>query len=258
MKAVTGDYLMIIDGDDWLEEDYVEYLLDIAESTRSDMALSTNVFTTRDRKQVDSDEIEIWSSEKATAAIIYPYFTLGPWNKIYNTKLIRDNHINFSVPWFGEGLYFASTASQYANHIGVGHKKVYDYRLNNASSGLTVYKVQNGINALDNIKNIKRNLHLKCREVEEAVNWHIWKNYTFLLLQIIGTNSKDKYLHEYKMCISEIKKNWLNVYLNSKVNKKEKMKICVCGMAPVFYSKVTVWKKKFTLMRDLGNIEESL
>lgn len=258
LRAVTGDYLMIIDGDDWLEEDYVEYLVNIAESTQSEMALSTNVFTTRDRKQVDNDEIEVWSCEKATAAIIYPYFTLGPWNKIYSTKLIKDNNIDFSVPWFGEGLYFASTASQHANQVGVGHKKVYNYRLNNAGSGLTVYKVQNGLNALSNIKTIEANLYIKTKIVEDAIQWHLFKNHSFLLLQIIGTESENFYRDEYKNCISKIRNTWFEVFVNSKVSKKEKMKILTCGIFPVLYSKLTIWKKKSSLKKDLDNIEESI
>lgn len=258
LKRVTGFYLMIIDGDDWLEEDYVEYLVNIAEITQSDMALSTNVFTTRDRRQIDNDKIEVWSSERATAAIIYPYFTLGPWNKIYSTRLIKEHNIDFSVPWFGEGLYFASTASQYANHIGVGHKKVYNYRLNNTGSGLTVYKVQNGINALANIKQIQSNLYLKSKMVDNAVKWHIWKNYTFLLLQIIGTKSETNYKEEFDRCVYEIKNTWVDVFFNSEVSKKEKIKILICGIFPVWYSKLTIWKKNISLKKDLDNIEESL
>lgn len=258
LKIVTGEYLMIIDGDDWLEEDYVEYLINIAETTQSDMALTTNVFTTRDRKQIDNDSIEIWSSEKATAAIIYPYLTLGPWNKIYRTKLIKDNNIDFSVPWFGEGLYFASTASQHANHVGVGHKKVYNYRLNNIGSGLTVYNVQNGINALFNIKNIQSNLYLRSEKVVNAVKWHLWKNYSFLLLQIIGTDSKSMYKKEYEQCISEIKRNWMQVFVNSNISKKEKIKVIICGIFPVCYSKLTILKKKISLKKDLENIKDSI
>lgn len=258
LKMVSGDYLMIIDGDDWLENDCVEYLLHIAESTASDMALSTKVFTTRDRKQIKKDIIEIWSNEKATAAIIYPYFTLGPWNKIYSVKLIQNNNISFSVPWFGEGLYFASTAAQYSNHVGVGHRKVYNYRLNNAQSGLTVYKVENGINALANIKYIQENLHLRGDCVENAVRWHLWKNYTFLLLQIVGTASENEHRKEYNMCISEIKKTWWNVFSHSKVSLKEKIKILLCGIFPVKYSELTIWKKKLALVKDLSSIEKSL
>lgn len=190
LEVSTGDYLMIIDGDDWLSLDCVEYMMKLVNETHSDMAFSDKIFTTRDQVQEKNDKIETWSSEKATAAIIYPYMKLGPWNKIYSSKLIKENGISFSVPWFGEGLYFASTASQYANHVGVGHRKVYNYRLNNENSGLSNYNVKNGQNALKNIYTIKEQLHINTKIVRNAVNWHIWKNYTmWVVSNIIYRNS---------------------------------------------------------------------
>lgn len=61
LGVATGDYLMIVDGDDWLEPDCVEYLVDLAESTGSDMSYSVNLFTTRDREQIVEDVRETWS-----------------------------------------------------------------------------------------------------------------------------------------------------------------------------------------------------
>ena len=161
LSVCTGDFIMIIDGDDWLENDCVEYMVKLIKQTNSDMAYSDHVFTTRDRKQIEKDCIETWSPGKAAAMIVYPYMPLGPWNKIYRKSLLDENNITFSVPWFGEGLYFATTAAQHANHVGVGHRKVYNYRLNNSGSGLTTYKVQKGINALKNIYTLKEEQYIK-------------------------------------------------------------------------------------------------
>lgn len=250
LEVATGDYIMIIDGDDWLSLDCVEYMMKLINETQSDMAFSDKIFTTRDQIQEKNDKIEIWSAEKATAAIIYPYMKLGPWNKIYSTKLIRDNNISFSVPWFGEGLYFASTASQYANHVGVGHRKVYNYRLNNENSGLSNYNVANGINALKNIYTIEKQLHINTDIVKNAVNWHIWKNYTFLLLQIIGTGSQKQNIKEYKKCLKYIHRNMMSVLIKSQVNFREKIKILLCGLFPILYTKNVIWKKKIELKND--------
>ncbi len=250
LKNATGNYVTIIDGDDWLSLDFVEYMIKIVKQTNSDMALSYNIFTTRDQIQVKEDKIEIWSSEDATAAIIYPYMKLGPWNKIYSMKLLKNNNITFSVPWFGEGLYFATKSSQYSNHVGVGYRKVYNYRLNNLGSGLTNYKVQNGLNALKNIYTIKEELHIDTPKVRNAINWHIWKNYSFLLLQIIGTDLKNEYKNEYKSSINYIRKNFINVLVKSKVNLKEKIKILVCGLFPVLYTKLFIRINKRRLLKD--------
>ena len=119
VKKVVQD--LTSGGDDWLSLDCVEYMMKLINETGSTMAFSDKVFTSREQVQIEHDHIETWTAEEATAAIIYPHMAIGPWNKIYSLKLLRDNNISFSVPWFGEGLYFAATAAQHANHVGVGH-----------------------------------------------------------------------------------------------------------------------------------------
>lgn len=240
MELATGKYLMIIDGDDWLEEDYVQYLLDIAEKTGSDMAMSDKLFTTRDRVQIQNDDVEIWSAEKAASLIIYPHMPIGPWNKIYKVSMLRKNNLTFSTPWSGEGLYFASMAAQYSNQVGVGHKKVYNYRLNNAGSGLTNYNVVMGINALYNIKYIGETLVIDTPKLRNAVKWHTWKNYNFLLKLIIATKSKNKYNKEYKECLWKIRTMLPSVFIKSEVSVYEKIRMLYMGILPVFYAKRSI------------------
>ena len=55
---MTGEYLTFADGDDWLELDYIDYLVNILESNECEMAMTNAIFTTRDRKQNNSDKIE--------------------------------------------------------------------------------------------------------------------------------------------------------------------------------------------------------
>lgn len=250
IKIATGDYLVIVDGDDWLENDYIEYMLNLVIPNDADMGFSDNLFTTRDRTQIQNDKIELWSAEKATMAIIYPHMDIGPWNKIYKMSVIKKNNITFSVPWSGEGLYFASMVAQCSNYVGVGHKKVYNYRLNNINSGLTNYNVQIGINALNNIKYINDNLKLNTKKIRRATQWHIWKNYNFLLLLIIATGQEDKYNKEYNECKTQIRKRFLSVLIKSKVTIKWKFKIIFMSLFPVFYAKRAIKKQKEGLKND--------
>lgn len=111
---MTGEYLTFADGDDWLELDYIEYLVNILESNECEMAMTNAIFTTRDRKQNNSDKIEVVNSEEATCRILYDKVLVGPWNKLYLTKLIKKNNLSFSVLWFGEGLYFSVMVAQYS------------------------------------------------------------------------------------------------------------------------------------------------
>ena len=257
LKAATGDYLMIVDGDDWLEPDCVEYLVSLAEDTGSDMSYSLNVFTTRDREQVSADLKETWTAEQATAAIIYPFMRLGPWNKLYRRSVVVDNDISFSVPWFGEGLYFATEVAQHSNHVGVGRRKVYNYRLNNLDSGLTNYNVKNGINALRNILFLKETLTIDTAMVRRACDWHIWRNYEFLLTQIIGARQEVQQAQLASECASYVRRNWCSVLRRSEVGRSEKLKIACCGLAPRFYAKLVILRNRRGLEADRGRFMDS-
>lgn len=187
LAEATGEYILIIDGDDWLELDYVEYLMNLIHQTGAEMAMTDKIFTTRDREQTKKDAVEVWTPEDAFCGIIYPKFPIGPWNKIYKASLLKEHHIDFSRPWSGEGLYFSSMAAQCANKVAVGHRKIYNYRLNNTNSGLTHYNLIMGTNAMMNIRYIGETRIVKTKRTENAVNWHIWKNYGYVLFLIIAT-----------------------------------------------------------------------
>lgn len=251
LKEATGDYILVIDGDDWLERDYVEYLMNLIHETGSEMAMTDQIFTTRDRVQVENDSIEILSPEEAFCKIIYPKIPIGPWNKIYKTSLLKENGIDFNRPWSGEGLYFSATAAQYSKKVGLGHKKIYNYRLNNANSGLTHYNIKMGTNALENIKYIKDNRSIRTKRTEYACNWHIWKNYGYTLFLIIATNSIKENYELYKMCIHNIRKNLFNVIIHSELGIKTKLKMLLQGIAPVWWSKKELKHQKQEFERDI-------
>ena len=217
MAAASGEWIVIVDGDDWLETDYVEYMLHLVHTTDSDMGMSTNIFTTRNRKQVEEDRVETWTNEKACAMLIYPYIPIGPWNKIYKAELLRKNNITFSRPWSGEGLHFSTTAAQYANHVGVGRRKVYNYRLNNVNSGLTHYNLQMGLNAAENIRYIGEHLVVDTPTVRNAVNWHIWKNNGYVIFLIIATDSLKENRALYKNCRKNLLVKLPAILVKSKV-----------------------------------------
>lgn len=250
MEIATGEYMSIIDGDDWLEVDYVEYLMKLIHETGSEMAMTDKIYTTRDRVQTENDVIETWTAEEATMAIIYPRIPIGPWNKIYKTELLKTNNISFSVPWSGEGLWFSSRAAQFANHVGVGHRKIYNYRLNNTDSGLTHYNLQMGINASENIRYIGEQLHIRTSKTVNAVNWHIWKNYGYELFLIIATNSVSENRMRYDDCIKNIRSRLLRVLIFSKIGLKTKAKMLLAGFFPVWWAKRRLSKEQENLVKD--------
>ncbi len=250
LAVATGEYVTIIDGDDWLEEDYVEYLYRLIRKYDVDMAMTDHVFTTRDRVQINDDKTEFWTSEKAATEIIYPRFPIGPWNKLYSMKMLKKNNLTFSVPWSGEGLYFGCMAAQYSNGVALGHKKIYNYRLNNTGSGLTHHNVIMGTNALRNIKYIKDVSIIKSKAFMNAVDWHIWKNYYFVLYLIVATDSCNQNKKLLKECKAYLRKNIVKVVLFSRVNIKEKIKMILKSFVPIQVARKELKISRVALEKD--------
>ena len=69
IKIAKGKYITFIDGDDWIEPDFTAYMLNLIENKDSDMAMTDRIFTTRDRKQIETDNIAVISAEEATKMI---------------------------------------------------------------------------------------------------------------------------------------------------------------------------------------------
>lgn len=250
LEHATGEYVVIIDGDDWLELDYVEYLMNLIHQTGAEMAMTDHIFTTRDRIQVKQDEVKKLTPEDAFCMIIYPKIPIGPWNKIYKTSMLKKSNITFSVPWSGEGLYFSSMAAQCSNYVALGHKKIYNYRLNNTGSGLTNYKLVMGTNALENIKNIGKTRVVRTERTNNAVRWHIWKNFNYVLFLIIATNSQDENHDLFEECKKNIRKDLLYVLIHSELGMKTKMRMLVQGLFPTSFAKRDLRKQRAALAKD--------
>lgn len=214
LDNASGDYIVFVDGDDYLAPDFVEYMLHLEEVTAADIVLSKNCFTTSDFQQIKTaDKITLWSPEEAVSQFFYPRLPLGAWNKMYRRSFLVEHGFRF-VPELttGEGLQFITQVGTYANCIGVGKRKVYYYRMNNPTSATTFANVERqGIGSLKTMKYIEDNLPMKERKIQKAFRWHYWSCYNYCLRQIMNANAEKKYERLYKDCIKYLRFNAMRV-----------------------------------------------
>lgn len=237
IAEAKGEYLCIVDGDDWLAPDYVEYLLKLIHHPGVNMSMTDSVFTTRDTAQNSSDKIVELTSEEAIAYIIYPWITIGPWNKMYRLDSIKKAGLTFCTKWSGEGLYYSVMAAQAAGRVAMGHRRIYYYRLNNENSGLTHYNLEMGTNALENIELIRDSLTIRTPKTLNACDWHIWKNYGYTLFLLIATEQQDSQRELFDLCIRNIRRRLPSVLLKSEMGFKAKSRMFVQGLFPVWWAK---------------------
>lgn len=252
MTYATGDYIVFVDGDDWLAPDFVSYMLSLVNSTDADMAVSYNNFTTRDKEQIQEDRVIIWTPEEATYALLYVKITIGAWNKIFRRSFLKDNGIKFDNLFTAEGYKFITDASQRANKVAVGHRKVYYYRLTNPNSATTKPDVRQGLGSLEALDLIRRDLIIKSPRIEFAILEHYFLNWEYTIRLIIETNSKKQFRTEFLECKHNVRKNGLKIAVREETIYR-KLKAILYWMAPVTIAYLAIIKRRLAFRIDVSS-----
>lgn len=230
LDIANGDYVCFIDGDDWILSDFIHYMHALAVDTGAEMVMSKGVVNS---KIISEDVNEIWNSDQATAAILYPEIPLGVWNKMFCRKMIEKNSLRFlSGLFMGEGLNFIVSASQFSNKIAITNRKMYFYRKDNESSATTALNISKMKNALIAIENLNNNLTDPSKEVRAAIDYHYWMtcfNWAVSMKKSGIISGNEDF---YRECLSDIKSRSLQVFFSSQVSMFRRIRIALVWVFP--------------------------
>ena len=250
INAASGEFITFVDGDDWLAEDFVSYMMHVQSETNTDMVISRNCFTTDDKQQIKHHEITTLSSEEATAILLYPTVKLGAWNKLYKLEFLTTQGIRF-VPSFraGEGLEFITHAASLAGLVGMGNRKVYYYRLDNINSATSKPSIENqGIGSILTIQYITDTLQLRTQKVERALNWRRWSSYGYCLRQIVSASAKKQYPELYTQCIRYRRAN-APKQLFADLSARDKLLAILVAISPVAVARLSLTNIRYASHR---------
>lgn len=253
LDNATGDYIIFVDGDDYLAPDFVEYMLKLANHTKADIVMSKNCFTTSDRTQVSNDTITTITPEEFILSYLYPRVRIGVWNKMYKRDFIEQNKLRFRLrSKTGEGMTFITFAAQYVKSIGVGTKKAYHYRTDNTGSATTKPNVKTqGMGSLENLNYIIDNIELKTPRIKKALQWHMWACYRYILLNIIGAKEENEYHKLYKESIRQIQKLAPKA-LTSEAPALHKLRAVLTAISPVCVLNIEIARRNYRLAKGKG------
>ena len=154
LQHATGDYLMFVDSDDWLEPDTCQTALEAAERTRTDVVMWTYireygthrqvkhifdkheiVFGPEDCQRLHRRMIGLAGSELAHPETADALCTL--WGKLYRRSIIAENNIEIpDIRKFGtyeDGLFNLNVFAFVRKAVFV-NRALYHYRRDNAAS----------------------------------------------------------------------------------------------------------------------------
>lgn len=149
----SGEYICFIDPDDWIEKEYVEFLVDTIEKTNSDFAMCSCIVNYNNRSiinkflKVKNKDLMILERNDKNLLLYqligkkicdyYPSEVAGgvPWAKIFKRKFIVENKLRFIPKMVRmQDNIFCLYAIQYASKISYIDKPLYNYRKEEGSA----------------------------------------------------------------------------------------------------------------------------
>lgn len=137
IEKATGKYIIFIDSDDHIEPTTCEELYNKAIKEKADVVVC-DFFKVYDDGSIEDINLPSFKTSKLKDnPNILIDINLSPWNKIYSTKLIKDNNIRFAEGIKYEDVPFVSEALDRANKIAKLDKKL-NYYVIHGNSETTV------------------------------------------------------------------------------------------------------------------------
>lgn len=245
MDIAKGEYVVFVDGDDYIAPNYTDYMLCLALDNNADFVLSLNCYTRKGEEQINNDLVKCIDGEEATALLLGPRVIVGCWNKIYKTTLLKKNNIRFSEDLcYGEGLHFISKVAQTAEIVAVGRKKVYYYRRNNYASACSQFRIENFHNGLKAIDAIENDLLIKTLRIFNVLAWHRCQFKMGVVIRMKSANSDRQYSLFYKECLKYVRQHALKILLLGDIGLYKKSLIIGTSISPTIMAKLDKWRRK--------------
>lgn len=252
INNAKGKFICFVDGDDYLDEKYVEIMVYLANKYSTDMVISTKAFTHLGEKQEKKCIEKVLSKVDATALLLSSEVIVGCWNKLFRLDFLKDNNIGFEEELFyGEGLRFITTASQYSNGVAVTNKKIYYYRRSNEYSATFNFNINKYINGEKSLLKIKNTMILNDKKIDDMWQLHMCMFCLGAVTKLSYFKQKEEYKKEYKHWLSYLRKNIWSLLILRNISLYRKMLLLGGCISPRLMGKLENSRKKKIVSRSV-------
>lgn len=234
MDIASGEYVVFVDGDDWVDSNYVSYFLSLIIKKECYIAMNINNYTAVSNKSKEKEYCI--NAEKAIEKIYLGDIFVAVWNKMYNLSFLRKNNIRFDESiWYGEGMLFNIECLQFVERVAIGEKSVY-HQVSNPDSAMRKFNLESnkcGIRSLDIQKE-----HWKKTNKEIVKSWEFHRyafNWT-IMGGVSRSGQEQEYRDEYDKCAIALRKGVYKA-LRVKISLKQKLMYLCIAMCPYLMAK---------------------
>lgn len=232
IQKATGRYLCFVDADDFVMNDYIEYMHQLIVKESSDIAVCTKMFSNFNEEQSSDEMIEVLDGENAIIRILNYRMPIGVYSRIFKKDLIKDNGIKFLKDiYMGEGFNFNVACFQKAKKVIISNYKVYYYRRDNTTSATSDFSIKKCENSLYAMKVMNNNLLIRTNRVINSWKYAVWRTYSDAFDYMCLGNGKKENIEKFKEYKYYIKNNY-KIYKKVDISKKDKYRAILMGIFP--------------------------
>lgn len=236
MPYATGEYLIFIDSDDYIESDMLEYMYTRLIEANADMATCGVYEVYRDRIEKQKEESDfVCSGEKAFQCILQGHTIRGEiWNKLIRRSCIED--LRFPKGKLYEDIYFTVDLMQRIKTVAVGTKSKYYYLHREDSITGKPYRPQ----LYDIIEGYTKNYKVVQEKfpalTEEAECLWLWSRFIVLDKMLLEENYRE--IEGRKELILFIRRHIIRILKNRYFNRNRKISAMILFLNVSFYRKL--------------------
>lgn len=196
IRETNTEYVMFMDNDDYIDEDYVATLLTIAKDSGADIVVSGCRRTTG-----TTTEFTVTIARNDDFA---PYLMTAPWARIFRRSLLTNSDVSFLESPIGEDAYFNLSCYLYTNSIVTTDYVGYNWYYNAESVSNTT---QRGLNKECDpliLLDALNDLYVKHDARNPIFDYFIFRYTVWYLLWSGKSASRNRFLDEYRRL-----SNWL-------------------------------------------------
>lgn len=256
IRCASGEYIMFVDGDDYVEPDYVEYFLNLLRKFDCEMAVSSR-FLINDENRQNEDTAAVVDSTEIIEKIYLGYIGVAVWNKIYSKDMLKRNNIRFNENfWFAEGMLFNIMCLQYVDEVAIGSRGVY-HMIENPNSATRKFNLDSWFCGLKSMEYQRDHWKRVTPNIQMAWEYH-YRNYAESILRgLIQINELENNRILADQCVSTLKHN-LKIPLQVSIGVWRKTEAICLAINPILVlSGVTKFSNCKTIKekRDLLTIK---
>lgn len=258
IEISNGKWITFVDADDWIEKNYISYLYNNGIRTNSEISLTTfpnkYIENSYDNFTSKKEDVQILKGNDAAKMMLYYKIVISSWNKMYKKEMLEQEKIKFKENLsYGEGFEFVINAMIHSKKVCISNKKIYNYRVDNINSAMTVFKEKLVTGSLESQKYILKEINERYKNnlivlnnLIKAWNYSYWHTNCDCLNTIYGSRSQSKYKKMTKKISENCRKGIKNIS-NKEVPNIDKAKIMLYFISPDIASKIInkLRKRKF-------------